>query len=289
MAILILDTSEKFPNIDSILESKFKLSSPEVSTQFLNYPVEKETLRSCLGSISERTDFLTNLTDYLTESSVEHVFIFSYDFEKLELFTKLAEDSIPLFKFYTKSEFKDLYETLRSDGDRDKFLPKVKISSDKPLDLLSLSDLFRVNKSKTLKYINGSSTPVLIPYEGMETFEQLSSLKSGILVPATDLDLNNESSEKLGELNDNCKYILQYVTEDEIEGFSYTVRMNNDYGIVWTDIKSGIQFPEIESYLSPKLDSDLVCYVELEKHKDQFYISKINQGVHPYYKFKKDM
>ena len=275
--ILILDSPTEFPQIQTFLDSDILKDDTKYTSRTLFLSHDE------LQDMIEDTEVHHEIRDSLSQNL--EFFVFSYDFRKISLFITLFPEVMPFFQIWSKKEFTDRYTSLRSTPDSDLFLPKIRISTDRQLDVLQVADLFRVNDTKTLKYINGSDTPILILYKGLPTFEYLNTFKSGVLVPATEMDLYNEEASTSDGVNKNERYVFQMITKDTFQGLSYSVNFNSDYNLVWTNVNRDLEFPIIKDFLQEYADDNEVLYLELEKHKSKFYISKINQGVHPYYKF----
>lgn len=284
MVVLLIDSLEEFPKASSFMDSKI--------LNCIVVPEGEELVKRHIPISENEEIIIDNIEelDYLKEG--EEPYIFSYNPKKIEDFIISYGIGKPFYSMCTESEFKSAYSEFKEDN-ADIMLPKLMISSGRDIDLLDLADLFKVTDSRTLKYINGSkdSTPILIPYEGLSTFEKINNFKSGVLVPARDMDIQNLNSKGYS-LNKNITYIIQYIVGgDYIDCFSYSVKTNPNYGLVWTDVEKINQSPIksihgslINLDLSKKI-TNLTFYMELEKHKDSFYVSKIHQGIHPFYSF----
>ena len=274
MAIMLLDPLDEFPKSKTLINSEiaWSLSDPEGSLEFR---FKNQDL---------------NDEEELSDSGI----VFSYKPKEIEKF--LLSNSSGWKSFYeitSESDFKTKYEEFKA-SNRDIILPRLRISSGKEIDVLDLADLFKLTDTKTLKYINGAkgSPPALIKYEGMSTFEDIQNLRGGVLVPAREMDIVNYKGDS-SSLNTNQTFIIQYLAGgDYISLFRYTVKTNSEYGLVWTDItelnlETVGDITEVLNNLTLE-DSltNLTFYLEIECHKDKFYISKIFQGIHPYYSFK---
>lgn len=278
MKILIIDSPDEFPNIDSL------------KSYYENIEDQEELFTSWDNIPKFYNDLRLNEEELNKYKELDNLCVFSYDPNKINLFIKLNADLklVSFYKIKSSEEFKESYLEFKKIS-KDIQLPKIKINSNKEIDVLELSELFKINESKILKYINGSknSPPVLIPYKGMETFNRIQTFKTGVLVPARDIDIKNSQSDGTS-LNLNENYIVQYLLGgDKIKPFYYSVRTNEKYGLFWTKINKTQDCSNIIEVLK-NLDtslSTLTFYLELEKHNNKFYINKINQGVHPYYNF----
>jgi hypothetical protein len=256
--IVILDRIEDYPGLEKFIS--------EVGQ---DYKVILE---------EENSESLKELAESQYKESESLLPIFSYDLDKLNRVLNTVESVQPYFITLDKSEFKESYEEFRT-MNSDKFVPKILISSGKPTDLLELSRLFSRSSNRRLKYINGSNTPTIIEYKGIETFNLISDFNSGVLVPATEYDEESSNSDSIAK---NKKYILQKIeAEQNYLCISYSVRSNNLFNLLWTSI----EVEELPDFVKEiKLPESLSCnfYCEIEKHSGEFFINKIIQGLHPY-------
>lgn len=281
MIILVIDSIEEYPNVESLIKSDL-LKQEKV----IHVPIRSTDIIEQDPTIPSILEESSNLS----EDKVE-IFVLSYNVEKMSKICK-EFNLLPFYRISTEQEFKEGYVEFK-ELYSEYILPKLKVSSSRSIDLLELSDLFRVTDTKTLKYINGSkgSVPVLIPYNGFDTFEKISSFRGGVLVPAREMDVFNSSSDGSG-LHKNETNIMQYILGgDSISSFRYSVKTNPNYNLVWTekvtiDDSNIIDLNKVLSEMDvDKKLSLLTFYIELERHKGVYYISKIHQGVHPFYEF----
>lgn len=271
MKIAILDYKNEFPNLDNFIE--YYLSDYDIFWE--KYSDE---------SIEEVA------ADYYDDTQ-ESLPIYSSDPDRVNRVINEVHNVLPYFITLDKSEFKSSYERMR-DTNKDLFVPKILISSNKHLDLLEVSNLFNKSDIKKLKYNNGSNDPQIIDFKGLETYEFLDSLNSGHLVPATKYDDSEPLESSSNGIADNKKYILQTYelgsTEEtrEFTCISYSVKSNDVYGILWTDVQYE-DLSEFTSKIYNIIPDDLNCnfYMEIEMHLNNFYINKIVQGFHPHIKF----
>jgi len=258
--ILILDSKEEYPNIKYII--KFFESNESL-----------DLVDSTILSEEEIKELVSTNEDML---------VFSYLPENVSQFINRYPETLPYFTTLDKNIFREIYEDFK-EVNKDLFVPKVMISSGKPLDLLEVSSLFQRSEIKSLKYINGSSTPIIIEFEGLTTFNYLNNLESGVLVPATIYDSISESSSQ--QVSKNKKWILQKLElEDKKNVFiSYSVKYNLPFGLVWTEIENIDTLDETLNSIKviPELE-ECNFYLEIEKNRGKFYINKIFQGIHPY-------
>jgi hypothetical protein len=278
MRLVVLDYKDEFPNLEDFVD--------RVLSPYYEDIIWEKYSDKTLDDLAREYHELTEESLPVYSSNPDRV-IKALNTTELDLET--------YFITLDKNTFKDLYEEFK-EKHSELFLPKILISSQKKTDLLEVSKLFNKSDIKALKYINGSSDPLIIEFEGLETYEYLQTLNSGHLVPATQYDKPLEY-KSAGGIPENKKWVLQKFEDnlmdlyDDIKVPTYrcislSVKSNEDYGIVWTDVKEE-KSPNIQSVIDQGLPEDLKCnfYIELENHLGNFYINKIIQGIHPFIKF----
>lgn len=268
--ILILDKPEDIPYIDNFIQKEIvrKYNSGNETLYELIYEPDEEVVATIAKEYYEERKYPLP--------------IFSFEVNKVNRLLDSIDSVTPLYITKEKSEFKESYEEFKSKN-KFTFLPKIYISSTKEIDLLEVSNLFSKSSEKKLKYINGDSTPVIIDYEGMDTFNYISKLKSGVLVPATEYDIKFLDSPNTVVSKPNI--VVQIDEEGKYYGaVKYKLCSNKEFGIVWTDIKEHGSKEIKDLIKNLDLPESLNCafYLELEKHKDTLFINKVIQGLHPY-------
>jgi CO dehydrogenase/acetyl-CoA synthase gamma subunit (corrinoid Fe-S protein) len=266
MILVVLDKPTDFPYLKNFIKQEiyFKYEDPYI----IKWENDLEKLKvMAMEYYEEHTSSLP---------------IFSFDTALMNKVLNSIDSVTPFFITIEKGEFKEIYEEFKQ-VNIDKFTPRIMISSTKETDLLEVSNLFSKSNQRKLKYINGDTIPLIIDYEGMETFNFINTLKSGVMVPATDYDIEclNDPESVVSKKN----LILQI---DEVNKYicsiSYTLYSNKSLGLIWTEIET-VDNEEItdlvKQFVFPESMSCNI-YLELEKHKDTLFINKVIQGIHPY-------
>lgn len=165
---------------------------------------------------------------------------------------------------------KELIQELRS-ANADLLLPKLRVSATKETDLLEVARFLKLGSHSTITYVNGG-TKNLIPYTGLEFFNVVSSLRSGVIYPTKPDELN---------LDMESKFIIQFV-KDSVFCMELKQLHTPDNSLSWVEVRDCQEdLIEIATKFN-RNDYPHPIYLDLVNYGDQVLIDKITPGFHPF-------
>lgn len=252
--IYFLD-DKKYPHAEVALSY---LISKDLGIVIFDYDKKKDKLIELLGS-SSNDSFYTIRPEVYTEIKAK--------LPNSRSFINAANESI------LKEVKSSLMESKSS------FIDKMKLTPE-DIDPITLSNIFQDSPIKSVK-LQTNGTPVIIQYEGMNSFNYINSLTAGIITPATQSELNcTESDPSLP----NQDYIYQNLPGMKGSVFlCITEWINND--MKWYEIQEIAPPKELTPLLST-LDRTTAYFLYLKKlntYKISAIFSGINYHVNPSY------
>lgn len=226
------------------------------------------------------------LSDYLINrldsdiNNFNDIKIFSIYPEYVNRFKDLIKDLYSLnsesyLPFFDKKDFNEFVKNSKS-MNKGSLVPRMKVNSDE-VDTLKLAEMFNTSPSKCVKYQVKGSTPSILNYKGLSSFNYINELSSGVITPATVDEYRSVYTDELVLPTDT---LIQYIPKKFGDNTYSTIvtKHNEDEGIYWYECTNNKIKENI--YNLPERDKETCFYIYV-KNLDKDYMSSICQGIHP--------